>query len=78
MAKRIVRTLTTLDTAYISVPEFALHLRVGRELVMKWIHAEALPAVKIGHLWRIHAHDAAAFIRKNRFSPRKHTSGACE
>ena len=69
MAKRIVRTLTTLDTAYISVPEFAAHLSVGRTLVMKWIKAGSLPAVKIGSVWRIKAESADAFIQANHFQP---------
>lgn len=67
MATRIIRTFTTLDTSYVSVPEFALHLRVGRRQVMKWIRAGALPAVRIDRVWRIAVGDADAFIQRNRF-----------
>lgn len=70
MPRRRLRSLTDLDTGYISVPEFARHLSVGRDLVMKWIRAGTLPAVKIGSLWRIKVEAADAFIRDNRFSPR--------
>jgi len=69
MVRRIVRTLSDLETAYITVPEFARHLHVGRRQVRKWIEAGALPAVRIEAIWRIKAVDAEAFIAANRFTP---------
>ena len=59
MPNKINRTQDPLLT----IPEVASALRVSEKTIRRWIHAEILPAAKLGAQWRVRSRDLQDFIR---------------
>lgn len=48
---------------WLSVDEIAAHLGISRETVYKWIQRKALPAHKVGRLWKFRVDEVDAWVR---------------
>jgi excisionase family DNA binding protein len=46
-----------------SVDEVTLHLGVSRDTIYRWIEAKALPAHRIGRLWKFKLSEVDAWVR---------------
>lgn len=63
---------TTPNLKLLSVAETAAILDVSRKLISNWIHAGALPAIRLGpgqRLIRIRQEDLEAFIEAGKMTP---------
>ncbi len=47
-----------------SVDEVTVHLGVARDTIYRWIEAKALPAHRIGRLWKFKLSEVDAWVRK--------------
>ena len=48
---------------WVSVQEVADHLGVNKDTVYKWIDSRALPAHKVGRLWKFQLGEIDAWVR---------------
>ena len=48
----------------LTIAEVAAYLKLSRRTAWRWCKSGRLPAVKIGHQWRISQSDLEAFIRR--------------
>jgi excisionase family DNA binding protein len=53
----ITNHLATTDDQLLTVAEVAEYLRVSRVTVWRWCHEGAIPAFRVGRLWRIRKQD---------------------
>jgi excisionase family DNA binding protein len=58
-----------MEDRWLSVDEIGAYLGVKRDTVYKWIGEKAMPAHKIGRLWKFKSVEVDAWVRQ---------SGACE
>ena len=49
---------------WLSVEEIAAHLGISRDTVYKWIRRKALPAHKVGRLWKFRVDEVDAWVRE--------------
>jgi excisionase family DNA binding protein len=49
-----------------SVDEVTAHLGVSRDTIYRWIEAKALPAHRIGRLWKFKLSEVDAWVRAGR------------
>ena len=54
----------TMEDRWLSVDEIGVYLGVKRDTVYKWISDKALPAHKIGRLWKFKREEIDAWVRK--------------
>ena len=47
---------------WLSVEEIAAHLGVKRDTVYKWIERKAMPAHKVGRLWKFRKNEIDAWV----------------
>ena len=59
----------TVPEPWISIAEIAKHLDVHEESVRRWIKGRAMPAVKIGKVWRFKIGEVDAWAKAG--APRK-------
>lgn len=52
-----------LAERWISVDEITRHLGVSRDTVYRWIEAKALPAHRIGRLWKFKLSEVDTWVR---------------
>jgi excisionase family DNA binding protein len=50
---------------YLTIAEVADRLKLSRRTIWRWCKSGRLPAVKVGHQWRITQHNLEEFIRRN-------------
>lgn len=55
---------------FYNVPEVAEILRISKTSVHRMIHAEQLPAVKVGTRFRIPVHGVQSYLERNVFFPK--------
>ena len=48
---------------WVSVDEVATHLGVARDTVYRWIEKNALPAHRVGRLWKFQINEVDAWVR---------------
>lgn len=68
---------------WMSAEEIAAHLGVTKDTVYVWIADKAMPAHKIGRLWKFQASEVDSWVRRggtasNSSSPRRLTTTAAE
>lgn len=51
---------------WLSVAEIAEYLGVKRDTVYKWIERKAMPAHKVGRLWKFKLNEVDAWVRSGR------------
>lgn len=51
------------EDRWLSVEEIATHLGVKRDTVYKWISKKAMPAHKIGRLWKFNKDEIDHWVR---------------
>ena len=52
-----------LPDPWVSVDEVAVHLGVARDTVYRWIEKNALPAHRVGRLWKFQLVEVDAWVR---------------
>ncbi len=52
-----------MEDRWLSVDEIAKYLGVSRDTVYKWIERKALPAHKLGRLWKFRIHEVDDWVR---------------
>lgn len=52
--------LATHEGKYVAVSDLARYMDVERRTIIRMIHAGALTAVRVGHLWRVETESARA------------------
>lgn len=52
-----------MDDRWLSVEEIAEHLGIARDTVYRWIESKALPAHKIGSLWKFKLSEVDEWVR---------------
>ena len=52
--------------AWASVEDVAKHLGIARDTVYRWIESKALPAHKIGRLWKFKLSEVDEWVRSGR------------
>jgi excisionase family DNA binding protein len=57
---------------WVSVDEIALHLGVARDSVYLWIERKALPAHKMGRLWKFKVSEVDKWVRQGGAAPAAH------
>ena len=53
-----------LEDRWLSVDELGAYLGIKRDTVYKWIGGKAMPAHKIGRLWKFKKDEIDAWVRK--------------
>jgi len=53
-----------MEDRWLSVEEIGTYLGVTRDTVYKWIGGKAMPAHKIGRLWKFKKDEIDAWVRK--------------
>ena len=48
---------------WVSVEDFAKHLRVAKNSIYRWIEHAALPAHQVGRLWKLKLSEVDAWVR---------------
>ncbi len=48
----------------LTVAEVAIYLKLSRRTAWRWCKAGQLPAVKVGHQWRVARSDLENFVRR--------------
>ncbi|MDK2973392.1 MAG: hypothetical protein PWP23_3147 [Candidatus Sumerlaeota bacterium] len=61
--KRVNPVMATTPTPWYSVDEIAQHMGVKRDTVYLWIEKRALPAHKVGRLWKFKIEEVDDWIR---------------
>ena len=51
------------EERWLSVPEIAEHIGIKQETVYTWIAQKALPAHKVGRLWKFNRVEVDAWVR---------------
>lgn len=59
----------TEEPQWLTVKEVADQLRVSKMTVLREIHADRLPAIRVGHLMRIQTADFQTYLRESRIGP---------
>ena len=54
----------TMEDRWLSVDEIGVYLGVKRDTVYKWISEKAMPAHKIGRLWKFKKDEIDEWVRK--------------
>lgn len=49
----------------LTVAEVAVYLKLSRRTAWRWCKAGQLPAVKVGHQWRVARSDLESFVRRH-------------
>lgn len=49
---------------WVSVEDVARHLGISHDTVYRWIEAKALPAHKVGRLWKFKLADVDEWVRR--------------
>lgn len=57
-------TLSLPPDELLTIAEVAVYLKLSRRTAWRWCKAGQLPAVKIGHQWRVARSDLESFIRR--------------
>ncbi len=53
-----------MDDRWLSVDEIAAHLGVKRDTIYKWIDEKALPAHRLGRLWKFRKEEVDKWVLK--------------
>lgn len=53
-----------IEDRWLSVEEIAAYLGVKRDTVYKWIERKAMPAHKVGRLWKFNKTDVDHWVRE--------------
>jgi excisionase family DNA binding protein len=53
----------TMSEPWVSAEEIAAHLGVTKDTVYTWIADKAMPAHKVGRLWKFQASEVDAWVR---------------
>lgn len=48
----------------LTIAEVAVYLKLSRRTAWRWCKAGQLPAVKVGHQWRVARSDLESFVRR--------------
>lgn len=48
----------------LTIAEVAVYLKLSRRTTWRWCKAGQLPAVKVGHQWRVARSDLESFVRR--------------
>jgi len=59
---------------WLSVEEIASHLGVSKESIYRWLDRKAIPAHRIGKLWKFKASDVDQWVRTGGASEPHHAS----
>jgi excisionase family DNA binding protein len=59
-----------MEKRWLSVEEAAAYLGISRDTVYKWIERKAMPAHKVGRLWKFQAEEIDAWVRAGKAAPR--------
>ena len=51
-----------IEDRWLSVEEIAAYLGVKRDTVYKWIERKAMPAHKVGRLWKFRRHEVDEWV----------------
>lgn len=54
-----------MEDRWLSVDEIGVYLGVKRDTVYKWISTKAMPAHKVGRLWKFKKHDIDDWVQKD-------------
>lgn len=54
---------------WVSVDDIALHLRVAKDSVYRWIERKGLPAHKMGRLWKFKVSEVDEWVRQGGAAP---------
>ena len=55
--------MTTIEPWY-SVEEIARHLGVSKEMIYKWLEKQAIPAHRLGKLWRFKPSEVDEWLKR--------------
>ncbi len=64
-----------MDQRWFSVEEICEHLGIARDTVCRWIDRKALPAHKIGKLWKFKLDEVDDWVRSNGADEGKDSKG---
>lgn len=53
-----------MEDRWLSVDEIGAYLGIRRDTVYKWISGKAMPAYKIGRLWKLKKYETVEWVRK--------------
>jgi excisionase family DNA binding protein len=56
--------IKTMEDRWLSVDEIGVYLGIKRDTVYKWISEKAMPAHKIGRLWKFKKNEIDEWVRK--------------
>ncbi len=54
---------------WVSVDDIALHLGVAKDSIYRWIERKALPAHKMGRLWKFKVSEVDQWVRQGGAAP---------
>lgn len=57
-------TSSTSSDELLTIAEVAVYLKLSRRTAWRWCKAGQLPAVKVGHQWRVARSDLESFVRR--------------
>jgi len=57
------------DDRWLSVAEIAQHLGVTKDSIYDWIDRKAMPAHKVGRLWRLKTEEVDEWVRLGKAAP---------
>ncbi len=62
---------STTEDRWLSVDEIAAYLGIKRDTVYKWIERKAMPAHKVGSLWKFKKEEIDDWVRSGNASDRR-------
>jgi excisionase family DNA binding protein len=60
-----------MNRRWLSVEDAAAYLGISRDTVYKWIERKAMPAHKVGRLWKFQAEEIDAWVREGKAASAK-------
>lgn len=61
-----------IEDRWLSVEEIAAYLGVKRDTVYKWIERKAMPAHKVGRLWKFKLNEVDGWVRRGSHRSQTH------
>ena len=65
-----------MENRWLSVEEIAAYLGLKRDTVYKWIDRKAMPAHKVGRLWKFKVREIDAWVKRGGAAPKPGRRGS--